>query len=516
MTLTQWSLPGTCFLYSCWMARRFSTAQRMQLNLWLPCGFQLEHLSQLKAALDWLIEKMVVDLPFSFGRIELDAKSAALVRDILQYWQQLPPGSQPQWLEKSEDSCMKVDCCRLMGRWNPCVQQYFRTKTLARCDKVKVGNLTWNPTMCHPKKAVIAGSIPFRCFFLQDLTQDNRHAADSSHQTCLGQKMLEMVHSMLAEASEGSERSSYIILQALSIEWPSTIELVVPLKASFKFHVGDALEVQPQTCFDVILTSNLADYVGVPKILDHLVPLLRNEQSTLVTEFMNWRESHFHPTTEVEVQKIRAGSTRGDPCFCDRALRFSRDFPSPQLPFSAMLDCFFFRELLHRVKCRAAKSFLSCDMQKMQLHIQQFSAAGHVPIWEEKELMEILTQFAPLMQEILLAGWGVARKVSGTLFPHSFAVADCLWASGHERTVEWGIPKCCRQGCDASDKVCKRCTSCQKVWYCSVSCQREAWPLHKLFCKGELECGRTRESPVEKPVDKCAVPAEPEPEKNQI
>lgn len=178
--------------------------------LWYSARISREHLSQFKAALDWLIEKMVVDLPFSFGSIELDAKSAASVRNILEYWQQLPPGSQPQWLEKSEDSCMKLDCCRLMGRWKPCVQQYFRTKTLARCDKVKVGNLAWNPTMCHPKKAVIAGSVPFRCFFLQDLTQDNRHAADSSHQICLGQKMLEMVHSMLAQALAGSKRSLFL------------------------------------------------------------------------------------------------------------------------------------------------------------------------------------------------------------------------------------------------------------------------------------------------------------------
>ena len=43
---------------------------------------------------------------------------------------------------------------------------------------------------------------------------------------------------------------------------------VVPLKASFKFHVGDAMKVQLDSRFDMITTSNLADCVGFPAILD--------------------------------------------------------------------------------------------------------------------------------------------------------------------------------------------------------------------------------------------------------
>jgi len=31
-------------------------------------------------------------------------------------------------------------------------------------------------------------------------------------------------------------------------------------------------------------------------------------------------------------------------------------------------------------------------------------------------------------------------------------------------------------------KLLKACSRCKAVWYCSVACQREAWPEHKLSC----------------------------------
>lgn len=173
------------------------------IALWYSARISQEHASMLRAALDTLLERMVVGAPWSCGNVKLDAESTSLVCETLQYWRQLPPGTEPQWLEKSKTSCMKVDCCRLLGRWNSCTQQYFRTKTLQKCE-AKIRNLTWNPTMCHPEKAVHPGSLPFRGYFLQDLTQESRHLPDKGHQVCLGQKMLGMLRSMLGEARANS------------------------------------------------------------------------------------------------------------------------------------------------------------------------------------------------------------------------------------------------------------------------------------------------------------------------
>ena len=230
----------------------------------------------------------------------------------------------------------------------------------------------------------------------------------------------------------------------------------------------------------MILTSNLADYLGFPKILDHFSPLLRNGRSYLVTEFLNWRDSHFLPRSESEVQKVLSGTEY----FCDRALRFSADFPLAELPFSAMLDCFVFRELLHVVDCPATKSKFSRELQELQLEVKQ---EGSLYAWPEARMLKVLQDFRPLCHEIFMARWGVARKMSGNLFPFSYAAADCLWASGHERTLEWAVPKCCREGCDASVDSSKRCGGCKKVWYCSASCQRDAWPIHRFVCKGEIQ-----------------------------
>ena len=230
--------------------------------------------------------------------------------------------------------------------------------------------------------------------------------------------------------------------------------------------------------------------MGFPAILDRFAPLLRNERSTLVTEFMNWRESHFLPSANHEVQRVVSGAES----FCDRALRFSTDFPSPEMPFSTMLNCFFFRELLHRVDCAAAKSTLSCDLQTLQSQIYQVLAAGqlHLQGWEEVGMLHLLKKFGPMCQEILLAGWGIARQSSlNILFPPPYSATDSLWTSGHERTVEWAIPRCYHEACDASTDLSMRCAGCQRAWYCSVDCQRAAWPIHKLFCKGELQCGKS-------------------------
>ena len=152
--------------------------------LWFSAGISQGHATMLRSALDTLLEKMVVGMPWSCGNVELDAEFAASVREI--FCLQVPS----PWLEKPETSCMKLDCCRLLGPWNSCVQQYFRTKTLGKCE-MKIRNLTWNPTMCHPQRAVIAGSLPFRCYFLRDLTEESRHTPDEGHKVCLGQKMLE-------------------------------------------------------------------------------------------------------------------------------------------------------------------------------------------------------------------------------------------------------------------------------------------------------------------------------------
>lgn len=205
---------------------------------------------------------------------------------------------------------------------------------------------------------------------------------------------------------------------------------------------------------------------------------------------MNWRESHFLPSANHEVQRVVSGAES----FCDRALRFSTDFPSPEMPFSTMLNCFFFRELLHRVDCAAAKSTLSCDLQTLQSQIYQVLAAGqlHLQGWGEVGMLHLLKKFGPMCQEILLAGWGIARQSSlNILFPPPYSATDSLWTSGHERTVEWAIPRCYHEACDASTDLSMRCAGCQRAWYCSVDCQRAAWPIHKLFCKGELQCGKS-------------------------
>ena len=143
--------------------------------------------------------------------------------EVFHYWRQVPLGTEPPWLEKDKQSCMRLDCCRLMGRWNPCAQHYFQTKTLGTCG-MKISSLTWNPTMCHQQKAVIAGSLPFRCYFLHDLAQHSRHVSDNVHQVCLGQQMLGMVRSMLAEALLFAHTVAAAICWHL--EAPRSIELM--------------------------------------------------------------------------------------------------------------------------------------------------------------------------------------------------------------------------------------------------------------------------------------------------
>lgn len=43
-------------------------------------------------------------------------------------------------------------------------------------------------------------------------------------------------------------------------------------------------------------------------------------------------------------------------------------------------------------------------------------------------------------------------------------------------------PPCANPDCGTGDAGTKRCTRCQKVSYCSATCQRKDWPCHKASC----------------------------------
>jgi len=51
---------------------------------------------------------------------------------------------------------------------------------------------------------------------------------------------------------------------------------------------------------------------------------------------------------------------------------------------------------------------------------------------------------------------------------------------GEDDGGEGGHP-CCRKGCPRLGR--KRCGVCRACYYCSVDCQKAAWPEHKLSCQ---------------------------------
>ena len=50
---------------------------------------------------------------------------------------------------------------------------------------------------------------------------------------------------------------------------------------------------------------------------------------------------------------------------------------------------------------------------------------------------------------------------------------------------------CAQEGCDY-----QRCSQCLGAWYCSVECQRRAWPDHKGLCRSQRRLSSQAQSPL--------------------
>lgn len=57
------------------------------------------------------------------------------------------------------------------------------------------------------------------------------------------------------------------------------------------------------------------------------------------------------------------------------------------------------------------------------------------------------------------------------------------------------------QNCGATDVKLKRCGACNKAWWCSRACQKQAWPAHKAECGGLQQLQQSVEDPAQIPLD---------------
>ena len=339
------------------------------------------------------------------------------------------------------------------------------------------------PDACTQRGAAGPGSsgcIPLRGWNLRHIAASHEaDVADKKHKVCLGDLLLHELRRMLL-----------LVRDAMSS--------VSPLRVSFRLKVGEALSFAKELhlrkeCFNYILTSNLADYVGLSALLDAFNPLLDVKPwSSLATEFMNFSKN-FQPrienTTFRTVLPKNVTDTTADLMICGRALAFCPSFPSSQWSIDDMLEAFLLRERLWMLSqgesskgapAVAAAMTVKADLQQALPAMTQQAA-----MWTPETCREMKAQLGPLLEEATRFRWGLCRRKRNVCIPPS------LQRSPGVRVLESGgavLGVGSGRVLELQLSLGQRCGACKKARCCSPACQKAAWSLHKVFCKGMLHC----------------------------